>query len=551
MTEHSQTMYSLWQGALDKHSKDEFLKIPIENNQVLNYQFGTFYRRAIRIANAFHIDLKCAEGERVAILTGCGNDLALLYHGLWLGRFVVAPVELGLPIDYLCKYLNEIEATVVVFPPEGSAKIASLFSKVPSVRSWVVTGKSSHLGQSSGMKKLDELIMQATAELPAHCESEKDGDALIVMGRGTTGDPVGVKFSHHQLVAASKIAAQASAGKDPVQDKSALSWSTLSWKGLNGLMFTFIAPLISGIPVLVNADFEMRKFWEHLQSDGITTAVISQEDLRTITRRGKGRVWVPPASLNLLVLSHSVLSSSLFATFEKRFNVAVRSCYSITEAGGIVSVFPSNQTPEYVDQWLYDYDVPSSGVPVKGVEIVVCDLSGAELEDQVLGEIWVKASHGMSGYASSSGKDTELGEDGFLRTGDEGFIAIDENGKSHVFVVGRVSELIDRNNVRVSPSRIDNELFNIRGIDYACAVGFPNVATGYEIGAYVIANPAARLNEKDLLRLLREQLDWSECPKVILFGKRLGDEDPPSREQVAPLFDQFYDVNFNQPDFND
>ena len=44
---------------------------------------------------------------------------------------------------------------------------------------------------------------------------------------------------------------------------------------------------------------------------------------------------------------------------------------------------------------------------------------------------------------------------------------------------------------------------SIRGVEYGCAVGFPNLAVGYEIGAYVVPLPVANLREEQILAELQ------------------------------------------------
>ena len=46
----------------------------------------------------------------------------------------------------------------------------------------------------------------------------------------------------------------------------------------------------------------------------------------------------------------------------------------------------------------------------------------------------------------------------------------------------------------------------LRGVEFACAVGFPNHATGHEVGAYIVAHSAANLREDEVFNLRPEQL---------------------------------------------
>ncbi|RMG41069.1 MAG: hypothetical protein D6719_09280, partial [Candidatus Dadabacteria bacterium] len=55
----------------------------------------------------------------------------------------------------------------------------------------------------------------------------------------------------------------------------------------------------------------------------------------------------------------------------------------------------------------------------------------------------------------------------------------------------------------------------------------------------------ARLSEQDVLSSLRQNLDWNECPKVVLMGDRRDITPNPIRAEYAARFKQFFQRDFS------
>jgi acyl-CoA synthetase (AMP-forming)/AMP-acid ligase II len=133
--------------------------------------------------------------------------------------------------------------------------------------------------------------------------------------------------------------------------------------------------------------------------------------------------------------------------------------------------------------------------------------------------------------------------DDFVRTGDEGFYVKDADGQTHIFIVGRINDVIERQGERISPGRITNIVSSLKEVESVVVLGFPNRHVGYEVGAYVIPIPAAQIGEKALRQKLLQKLDWEDCPKVIIFGNR-EKGGLPDKDELIKQFDRFYEINY-------
>ena len=110
--------------------------------------------------------------------------------------------------------------------------------------------------------------------------------------------------------------------------------------------------------------------------------------------------------------------------------------------------------------------------------------------DEVLGknetgEICIKSDTMVVCYFNSDLSTQPIGQDGFLRTGDMGYI--DEDG--YLTINGRVKELIIRGGENISPSEVCNSIVSFDEIADAKVLGVPNEVLGEEVAAAVILRP--------------------------------------------------------------
>lgn len=101
------------------------------------------------------------------------------------------------------------------------------------------------------------------------------------------------------------------------------------------------------------------------------------------------------------------------------------------------------------------YRFGSSGKMVKPIELKICDSDGKELPVGELGEIVVKGENVMKGYWKNPSATAETVKDGWLYTGDLGYIS----HENLLYVKGRFkSLLISSDGEKYSPEGIEEEL---------------------------------------------------------------------------------------------
>lgn len=115
----------------------------------------------------------------------------------------------------------------------------------------------------------------------------------------------------------------------------------------------------------------------------------------------------------------------------------------------------SEATPIISSNGLLKHKLGSSGYLVKPMELKICDSDGKELPNFEKGEIIIKGENVMAGYYKNEKATAETVIDGWLHTGDMGYM--DNDG--FLYVVGRFkSLLISSDGEKYSPEGIEESL---------------------------------------------------------------------------------------------
>jgi 4-coumarate--CoA ligase len=168
-----------------------------------------------------------------------------------------------------------------------------------------------------------------------------------------------------------------------------------------------------------------------------------------------------------------------------------------------------------------DFKPGSIGVTVANTETRVVDSeSGADLDRDEDGELWIRGPQVMLGYLNNEAATTEMiDEEGWLRTGDIGHV----DGDEHFYIVDRLKELIKYKGFQVPPAELEALLLGNPAVADAAVIGIPDEEAGEVPKAFVVLKPGAELSVAEVhdsvdthvahYKRLREVEFVSEIPK--------------------------------------
>ena len=158
----------------------------------------------------------------------------------------------------------------------------------------------------------------------------------------------------------------------------------------------------------------------------------------------------------------------------------------------------------------YTYKPGSVGTPAPMTDIVILNDDNTFADTGIAGEIVAKGPQVMEGYLNAPDLNENAFFEGWLRTGDMGYL--DEDG--FLYLVDRKKDMILVSGFNVFPAEIENCLCDHPDILEACVVGIPHDGTGEKVIAHVVAS-SEELSTDEISRHCAERLTNYKRPRRI------------------------------------
>lgn len=126
-----------------------------------------------------------------------------------------------------------------------------------------------------------------------------------------------------------------------------------------------------------------------------------------------------------------------------------------------------------------------------------------------MGEICVKGELVMLGYYKQPEATSEVIEDGWLRTGDVGYL--DSDG--FLFIVDRKKEMLIFSGMNIYPREIEEVLHQHPDVMEAAVVGVKDAARGEIPLAFVVPRPSTAVDAKQLQQFSMDRLARYKVPR--------------------------------------
>jgi fatty-acyl-CoA synthase len=335
--------------------------------------------------------------------------------------------------------------------------------------------------------------------LPVRAEPGADPSApvLILFTSGTTGTPKGAVMTR-EAVAANAIATALAFGMN-ASDQVLTFTPMFHIAGLN-LLTT--PALFAGATVTVHRTFDPRSILQDIESIPATLLLVPPAMTRDLVAHP---AWqhTDLASLRCVMTGGATVTEPSVQCWSER-GIPVIQGYGMTEAGSNASLVPIHVTP---DKSL------TAGKPTFGAEVRIVDASGRDVGPGGHGQIAVRSPTMMQGYWQNPKATRQAIQNGWLHTGDLGFI--DEEGYLHV--VERIKEIIIVGASNVSPADLEAVLIESPDIEGAVVVGRPDEKLGEVPVAFVVPATGGALTEDWVMSLFEGRLAPYKHPREVIF----------------------------------
>lgn len=421
------------------------------------------------------------KGKHIALIGASSVEWIESYLGIITGNTVAVPLDAGLPGEDLVDLINRSDSEALFLSPKNKALLDVISAECPGLRKiWIL--------QDGEPEVSDERAASLTELMTASKNSDIDADrpkpddiATIIFTSGTTGKSKGVMLTQNNL-AANVISVNYTA------EPGTVLLSVLPIHHAFCLVMDWLKGFSLGTTVCINDSLlHMVKNMGIFKPDVMLMVPLM---LETIYKRLAAASPLIPkkliaakvfgGNLKIIFTGGAHLDPYYIDKFAE-YGVSVLEGYGMSECSPVIS----SNTPE-------DHKAGSIGRPLSNVELAFED-----------GEILVKGSSVMKGYYKMPEETAETLRDGWLHTGDKGYL--DEDG--FLFINGRIKNLIILSNgENISPEEIENKLALGKLVGEVVVTGENNGLTARIYPDQDVVS-AKRMNEEKIQTELQAFLD--------------------------------------------
>lgn len=206
-----------------------------------------------------------------------------------------------------------------------------------------------------------------------------------------------------------------------------------------------------------------------------------------------------------IISGGSPLAVEIIKKFEELSGASIIEGYGLSEVPYGIAYNPVNGV----------HKPGSVGVPMPYVDIRIVDLETGtkDMPTGESGEIIFKTPRIMSGYWNNPEETANILKEGWLYTGDIGYM--DEDG--YIFIIDRKKDMLLCSGFNVYPREIDEVLYTNPKVFEACTIGVPDEKRGETVKTYVIVKPGETLTGQEVIDYCKERLAAYKVPKIVEF----------------------------------
>ncbi|NNG05198.1 MAG: long-chain fatty acid--CoA ligase [Inquilinus sp.] len=339
---------------------------------------------------------------------------------------------------------------------------------------------------------------------PPKIDPRRDIAALIYTG-GTTGTPKGVCLSHANLYANLRQTALGLPSAVPGKERVL---AVIPFFHAFGMTAVLNAGIALGAEILVLPRFDLWEVLRTVRQRRPTILPAVPTVFAAVASQPNGD-RPDLSSLRLCTCGGDTLPSDIRQSFRRLAGCDLFQGYGLSECSPVVT----GCAPSGLDK-------PGSiGVPVPGTEVEIVSLedSRTPLAPGEKGEICVRGPQVMMGYWKRPDATAQVLREGWLHTGDIGFM--DEDG--YFYVVDRLKDLVITGGYNVYPSVVEAAIQEHPAVREVAVVGLPDPHWGQQVTAFVVPAADRAPSQDELLDFLKDKLSSYEMPKSVRFLKEL------------------------------
>jgi long-chain acyl-CoA synthetase len=457
------------------------------------------------------------KGDRIALLfLNCPQSF-IAFFAAWKAGAIVVPLNPLYTPTELEWSLNDVGAKIALVGSLWYRTVKSFQSRT-KLRLTVTTDLDTYsrpamkkeggeLELEAGDRWWSDLIEKHLGSARPDVEIAINDTAVILFSGGTTGSPKGVMGSHHSLIITGMQATSWFRGlATPWEDRMLVPLPLFHAFGIYSAFGVAFLDHLTMVLILNPRD--VKSVVETIRDFKVSTMAVSPtmliamlnypdlkpDDLKSLRRAASGA---------------APLMTETKLRFEERISGPITEGYGLTEGTLAMTATPARGV----------WKQGSVGIPMPDVAIRVVDIdTGVEdMAPHEPGEVLIRAPQLMQGYWGRPQETTEAVRNGWLYTGDIGYL--DEHG--YLFLTSRKKDVIKCSGFQVWPRDVEEILSMHPAVAEVCVGGIPDARQVEAVKAWVVLREGQETTAEELREFCRKELTGYKVPSTIEFRNSL------------------------------
>lgn len=476
------------------------------------FSFRQTNERCNRLAHALG-GLGLRKSNVVAFLCNNRAELPEIYFALAKSGLVGIPLNYRLAPPEIVALMQAMDARAMLFEMRFSAAVAQVRLALPEVERFVAIGE----GRPDWALGYEDLLATGSPAEP-EVEVEEDDPFYFNLTSGTTGLPKSYVLTHYNNSAVGAFQAFDLTSHDVIMTAfPAFGRIGFAWLA-NGMIYGNRNVLLDFNPGEVLRLIETERVTIVNLVPTMAAMMLAEPEL---SRRDMH-------SLRAIVFVGAMFPAHLRERIAAGICPAVYEYYGLQETGILTVSTPEDRTrqPESV------------GLQVCFAELKIARADGSRAAPGELGEILGRSPNAVTGYFDNPEKSAETFRDGWVRTGDLGFV----NEEGFLFIRGRLKDMIITGGQNVHAAEVEEAILRVPGVAECAVFALPDELWGERVAAVVITAPVdggATPSADTVKATCREQLAGFKIPRAIFFQEEPLPRTPTGKVQKFLLTERY------------
>jgi acyl-CoA synthetase (AMP-forming)/AMP-acid ligase II len=492
---------SLTCGDLIKRGRMLYRDRPALSYEGKTFTFAAQAARMFRLANAL-LDKGLVKQQRVAILARNCSEYVEIFGACEVAGFIAINLNSRLSQAELGTICRDCQPTVLIYAREFAAIARAIAGEIGNIRFTVAIEPAG--ADDAGY---EDLLEGASAEVPRTAPTADD-IAYLMYTSGTTGGAKGVMMRHGAMTEATRMLSHE--GGMASIEKALIVMPLFHLGGkIEQMAFSLM-----GAGIVLKTAFDPDDVLSSIAHERIEAAHLAPLMIARMLDVLETKSY-DLASLRCVHYASAPMPVPLLRRALDRMGPIFIQVYGMTEC--ICCTILKAELHRLDGSDAERRRLSSAGQPFLGNDVAIVRDDGTPCAPDEIGEIAFRSPTVMRGYWNKNVLTSETVRDGWLLSGDLGFIDAD----NFVYVVDRKKDMIISGGENIYSWEVEEALRAHPDVADVAVIAVPDAAWGESVKACVQMRPGCKATDAELIDYARTKIASYKKPKSVDFVEAL------------------------------